>query len=325
MKEALYYKLEDDKIRCQLCPQNCLIAEGRSGKCRVRKVKNGKLYATSYGEVSALNIDPIEKKPLYHFYPGSRILSLGTVGCNLSCNFCQNYSIAQEEARETKYLSPKEAVALAKEKNSLGIAYTYSEPLVWYEYILATAKLARKNNLENVLVTNGMINSEPFNELIKIIDAMNIDLKAFSNQFYQKLCGGMLEPVKQRIKSASERVHLEITTLLIPGHNDSEEMIERLTDWIAEIDPEISLHLSRYFPNYQLQEEITPVETLLKAKKIAEQKLDYVYLGNLKHQQARDTYCPECNNLLIKRDLVLEINLSNNQCPNCGKTISVIS
>ena len=325
MKKALYYKLEDDKIRCQLCPQNCLIAESKSGKCRVRKVKGSKLYATSYGEVSALNIDPIEKKPLYHFYPDSEILSLGTVGCNLSCKFCQNYSIAQEEKSQTKTLSPEEAVALADEKNSLGIAYTYSEPLVWYEYILATAKLARENNLQNVLVTNGMINSEPFNELIEVIDAMNIDLKAFSESFYQQLCGGMLEPVKQTIKAANKKLHLEITTLLIPGHNDSKETIEELTEWIAEIDPEIPLHLSRYFPRYQLQEQITPVETLLKAKEIAEQKLDYVYLGNLNHQTARNTYCPNCNKLLINRDLALEIKLKNNKCPECGKEIKIIT
>ncbi len=325
MKEALYYKSENDKIRCQLCPQNCLIAEGKTGKCRVRKVKDGKLYAISYGEVSALNIDPIEKKPLYHFYPGSEILSVGTMGCNLSCKFCQNYSIAQEEGRKTKTLMPKEAVALADEKNSVGIAYTYSEPLVWYEYILATAKLARENDIKNVLVTNGMINPEPFNELIEVIDAMNIDLKAFSEQFYRQLCGGMLEPVKKTIKAASKSLHLEITTLLIPGHNDSEEMIEKLTEWIAEIDSEIPLHLSRYFPSYQLQEQITPVETLLKAKEIAEQKLDYVYLGNLKHQAARNTYCPNCNKLLVKRDLGLEINLKQNKCPKCGKEINIIT
>ena len=324
MKEALYYKLEDDKIRCQLCPQNCLIAEGKSGKCRVRKVKDGKLYASSYGEVSALNADPIEKKPLYHFHPGTKILSLGTVGCNLSCKFCQNYSIAQEQGRETKYLSPEEAVALAKEKNLVGIAYTYSEPLVWYEYILATAKLARENNLKNVLVTNGMINQKPFNNLLENIDAMNIDLKAFSEQFYQKLCGGMLEPVKETIKAASKKLHLEITTLLIPGHNDSTKMINTLTDWLAEINAEIPLHFSRYFPRYQLQEQITPVETLLKAKEIAEQKLAYVYLGNLKYQDAKNTYCPECNSLLIKRDLTLEINLKHNKCPNCGTKINII-
>ncbi|OCL27803.1 AmmeMemoRadiSam system radical SAM enzyme [Orenia metallireducens] len=325
MKEALYYTYEEDKIKCHLCPHYCLLAEGQNGRCQVRKVEDNRLITITYNQVSAVALDPIEKKPLFHFYPGSQILSLGTVGCNLKCKFCQNHNIVHDTESRTETITPKEAVHLALDYNSIGIAYTYSEPLVWYEYILETAQLAYQKGLKNVLVTNGMINPEPLKELLPYIDAVNLDVKAFTEDFYREICKGSLNPVKRTAELVYQDILLEITTLLIPGLNDSEEEIKELVDWIATLDISIPLHFSRYFPQYQLDIPPTSIDSLIRAKEIADKKLDYVYLGNVEGQEYRNTYCPKCNKEVISRNYnSVQINLDGKSCSNCGQEIKVI-
>jgi pyruvate formate lyase activating enzyme len=282
VQEAAYYEQQGDTIKCLLCPHYCQLDEGDTGLCQVRKVENNKLWATSYGRVSSVAVDPIEKKPLYNYHPQSQILSLGSIGCNLSCQFCQNYQIAQELDIPTKQLSSQEAVELAKQKESFGIAYTYSEPLIWYEYLLDTAQLAHQEGLKNILVTNGYINPEPLKELLTYIDAVNLDLKAMTEEFYHQTCQGQLQAVKETVKIINQSdAHLEITTLIIPDLNDDLEELKELVDFIASLDPDIPLHLSRYFPCYQLDKPPTPKETLYQAQEIAEEKLTNVYLGNI--------------------------------------------
>ena len=282
MQEADYYTQQDSKIKCLLCPHYCELSEGQTGLCQVRKVKDNKLWASSYAQVSSVALDPIEKKPLYEYHPQNQILSLGSIGCNLSCQFCQNYRIAQELDIPTRELTPQEAVDLAQQKDSFGLAYTYSEPLIWYEYVRDTAKLAHKNGLKNVLVTNGTINPEPLKELLPYINAVNLDLKAFREEFYQEICHGDLAAVKESAKIInSSDTHLELTTLIIPDLNDDPAEIKRLVAWIAALNPNIPLHLSRYFPKYKLDKPPTPRKTLYQAQEIAEEKLNNVYLGNI--------------------------------------------
>ncbi|MGI6129370.1 MAG: AmmeMemoRadiSam system radical SAM enzyme [bacterium] len=284
MKRALYWEsLSEDKVKCHLCPHDCLISPGHAGICRMRVNKEGTLYAANYARVSSIALDPIEKKPLYHFHPGKDILSLGTVGCNLKCSFCQNYSISQEDA-PTRELPPEQAVRLAKEQgpDCIGLAYTYSEPLMWYEYVLDTATLAKRAGLQNVLVTNGYIRLDPLKELLPVIHALNIDVKSFSDDFYQQLCRGRLDPVLKTVEAAVlAGCHVELTTLIIPGHNDSPTEIKSLSSFIADISPTIPLHLSRYFPQYKLNLPPTPLVTLEQAQIISREKLNYVYIGNV--------------------------------------------
>jgi len=332
MKEALFYKLVDkDKgiIKCLLCPKGCLIKEGQVGFCRSRKNINNKLYSLIYSKVSSCGFDPIEKKPLYHFYPGTPVLSLGTVGCSFSCSFCQNWTISQGsiENVSVEELSPERAVQLALDNNSPGIAYTYSEPLIWYEYVLDTAIIAKKNNLKNILVTNGFINREPLLKLLPFIDAMNIDLKSFRNSFYQKYCKGSLSPVLQTIEIAKSYSHIEITNLVIPGLNDQDEEIKELVNWVASQGENIPLHFSRYFPCYKMNIDATPISTLYKARDIAQKKLKYVYIGNIWDEEANTTYCGNCKKILIKRTGYNIINLGldkTGKCRYCGEQVARI-
>ena len=283
MHEALYYERKDGKrTKCHLCPYECLIPPSGKGACGVRMNKDGTLYTLVYGKTTGISLDPIEKKPLYRYHPGEYILSLGTRGCNLHCDFCQNWHISQEVDGPTEDITSEEIVDRAKEHRSFGIAYTYNEPFIWYEFVLDTAKLARQNGLENVLVTNGFVNIEPLKEMLPFIGAMNIDLKAFDEDFYTKVCKGRLKPVLDVIKLSAKHCHVELTCLLIPTLNDSKTMIKKMTDWIFEnLGPTTPLHLSRYFPCYKMTLPSTPVETLETAKKIAEEKLKYVYVGNV--------------------------------------------
>ena len=283
MKEALYYeKLGDKKVRCHLCPTECVILPGNHGACGVRLNKLGILYSEIYGKITSLALDPIEKKPLYHYHPKESILSIGTKGCNFHCDFCQNWQISQNLSALTENITAEEVVAKTKECGSFGIAYTYNEPFIWYEFVLEIAKLAKKNGLENVLVTNGYVNSEPLEELLPYIDAMNIDLKAFSDDFYVKMCKGKLQPVLEVIKRAHRDCHIELTTLIIPTLNDSDEEIKREVDWIHDnLGPETPLHFSRYFPCYKMNIPPTSIKTLERAAEIALRRLKYVYLGNV--------------------------------------------
>lgn len=331
MKEAAYYTKidQEDAVKCLLCPRECSIRPGALGVCRARKNIEGKLYSTVYGEYTSIAIDPVEKKPLYHFYPGRTILSLGTRGCNLLCKFCQNWEISQGDV-ETEHIEPDEVVALAKKyrdrADCIGIAYTYSEPVVWYEFVLDTAKIAQEEGLKNVLVTNGEIRPEPLEAILPYIDAMNIDVKAFTEGFYKKICGGSLAPVKETVELASQKCHVELTNLVIPGLNDSPEEISQLIDWVAGINDAIPLHFSRYFPNYQMDLPPTPVDTLEMAWKAAKERLKYVYVGNIPHSEWDDTICYQCGKTVIQRRgfSVTDINLVNGHCAFCGAKIHVI-
>jgi pyruvate formate lyase activating enzyme len=317
-------------VHCLLCPQNCHIRPGRSGLCRYRRNYHGELHATSYGQVSSSGFDPIEKKPLYHFLPGSHIFSAGTVGCNLACGFCQNWQISQAEA-ETEYLAPTEAARLAGAtlrggRKSVGIAYTYSEPLVWWEYVFDTAAIVHQAGLANILVTNGFIQEEPLRKLLPLIDAMNVDVKAFTDRYYGEVCHGRLAPVLKTVETAHrEGVHVEVTTLLVPGLNDGPEEIEQLAGWLGGLDRSIPLHLSRYFPNYKMTEPgPTPASSLRRAREIARRHLEYVYVGNAFDLESADTTCPRCGRLVIAREgyAVRTPGLNGARCIGCGTEIT---
>jgi pyruvate formate lyase activating enzyme len=247
-------------------------------------------------------MDPIEKKPLYHFFPGSWIFSVGSFGCNFRCKFCQNWQIAQLTEVPTEEISAEELVNVAsRQKDNIGIAYTYNEPTIWYEYVIECASLARKKGLKNVLVTNGFIEKEPLEKLLPFIDAMNIDVKAYTEDFYRDITFGKLSPVKRTVEIAQKSCHVEITTLLIPGMNDGEDEVEALAKWLASLRKDIPLHLTRYFPNFKLDLPPTPVETIRRAREIAMKYLDYVYTGNVVDEEGSNTYCPKCGELLIAR------------------------
>ncbi len=324
--EARYYeKLDGRRVRCLLCPHRCLIAPGKRGNCRVRANVDGTLEASSYGRLVTVAIDPIEKKPLFHFHPGAQILSTGPNGCNLSCTFCQNWQISQTEL-PTQRASPAELVELAKRERSIGIAYTYTEPLVWFEYLLDACALARAAGLVNVLVSNGTINPEPLAELLPLVDAMNIDLKSMDQEFYRKVCGGDRNTVLHTIEQASQRSWVEVTNLVIPGLNDADSNIDELAGWLAGVDPLIPLHLSRYFPQYKLDAPPTPEDTLIRMKQRAAEKLSYVYVGNCTVPGGEDTNCPTCGNLLIARSgyTTRLAGIKGKNCRNCGRPADII-
>lgn len=295
----------DKLVECQLCPHKCRINEGKTGICKVRKNIDGKLYLLNYGEITSIALDPIEKKPLFHFYPGHTIISIGSWGCNLKCEFCQNWEISQKRPPYIKNIEPEELVAIANEyksKGNIGIAYTYNEPIVLYEFVYNTAKLARTKGLKNVLVTNGYINHEPLEEIGRYIDAMNIDLKAFDNEFYRKICGGTYEPVLSTIEfCVKNNIHVEITTLVITDDNDNLEQLEREFKTLSEISKDIPLHLSRYHPAYKYTKPATKIEFLIEAYKKATKYLNYVYLGNVWNEKYENTYCPKCGSVAIIR------------------------
>lgn len=287
MKKAIYFKkLGNKKVQCELCPKNCIILEGKTGFCSARKNIKGDLYSLVYGNPISIHIDPIEKKPLYHFLLGTDVLSFGTIGCNLNCKFCQNFDISRAKFEDFNYekITPQQIVELAMKNKCKSIAYTYNEPTVFYEFALETAKIARKKGIKNVIVSNGFINKEPLQKLAEYIDAANIDLKSFSEDFYKSLCSASLKNVLGSIKILKNAgAHIELTTLVIPGKNDSVTEIEKIAKWIKEnIGQETVYHLSRFFPMHKMQDvEVTPVETLKKLEKIAKKYLKFVYLGNI--------------------------------------------
>lgn len=272
-------------LLCDICPRGCVIKEGHRGFCAGRANQGGKISAENYGKVTSIALDPIEKKPLRRFQPGSYVLSVGSYGCNLRCPFCQNYRISMEQKpSEYMEITPlqliEKAVQLAPAGN-IGIAYTYNEPLIGYEFVRDCARLAKEKGLDNIVVTNGYINEEPFLKLLPLIDAFNIDLKSFSPGFYKSI-GGDLEIVKNSIKLATEQSHVEVTMLVIAGENDSEEEMKELCNWLSSLDSTIPLHISRFFPAYKMSNRgPTPVSTVLKLAEIARESLQYVYEGNL--------------------------------------------
>ena len=319
MKEALYYKkLSDQKVQCLLCPHFCVIPIGENGKCNGRKNIEGKLYSTNYAETITISLDPMEKKPLYHFFPGEQVLSIGPNSCNFSCKFCQNYTSSQQKTH-TIEITPGKLLDLCKQHLCMFVSFTYTEPFTWFEFVLEASKLLQENRIKTNMVTNGFVNPEPLKELLPYIDAMNIDLKSMDDEFYRNICDGRLQPVLETIKTASQKCHLEVTNLLITGENDSEEQIRKLVDFMAEVNPEIPLHFSRYFPTYKMSNPPTPISHLKKAQEIAEEKLCYVYVGNVITE--KDTHCPNCNHLLISRSHTMECDIMQGKCPSCGHKI----
>jgi pyruvate formate lyase activating enzyme len=287
---------------------------------------DGKLIAENYGEVVSWAVDPIEKKPLYHFYPGAEIFSVATYGCNLRCPFCQNWEISQQRA-PAQYIAPAELVAMVRRYRLNLISYTYNEPLVWFEYVRDAGKLMHEAGIKNVLVTNGMINPEPLAELLPVIDALNIDLKSIQPEFYRDYVHGVLEAVLNTIRTTRKQCHIELTTLLIPGRNDADAEIERLTDFVASLGENTVLHFSRYFPRHKATEPVTPESTLLRAAAIARQRLNYVYLGNFAAgPEFRDTFCPQCGTLLVTRAHYQGrvLNVRNGKCGQCGRPVDLV-
>jgi len=284
IKAQYYTKLDNGVIHCQLCPHNCHIKPDKKGICGVRANSGGELYAESYGQLSSLALDPIEKKPLYRFQSGSMILSAGSYGCNFSCSYCQNYGISMEKP-ETAFISPENLVYKAfclKESGNIGLAYTYNEPFISYEYVLDCCKLIRDRGMKNVLVTNGYVQEAPLLEMLPFIDAMNIDLKSISHEFYRNICNGNVDHVNRTIEIASKVCHVEITCLVIPGLNDSEEEIDNMAMWLSSLSPEIPLHLTRFFPRYKmLDKPVTPRFVLENLVSVAKKHLRHVYMGNI--------------------------------------------
>jgi pyruvate formate lyase activating enzyme len=322
-REALFYeKLDDGSVRCRLCPNLCVVKEGSSGRCMVRKNESGTLLTHSYGNTVTAAIDPIEKKPLYHFMPGSPILSIGPNGCTLTCDHCQNWQISQEQA-PVRYISPEELVTLAGKDGSVGVAFTYTEPLIWFEYLLDALPLLTGAGLKSVLVTNGYLNEEPARQIVPLVDAFNVDLKSFDDSFYRKYCGGSIEPVKAFIELAARHAHVEVTCLVIPGLNDSREDIGRMARWLASISKEIPLHLSRFFPRFRMDDRPpTPQETLGMAYTAAREYLDYVYVGNIFIEGTENTVCPSCGaDAILRSGYSAELRAAGGECPSCGHYI----
>ena len=316
-------------VQCQLCPKKCILRPGERGNCRVRANINGKLVTLVYGKAATYHVDPIEKKPLFHFYPATRIFSIATAGCNMHCLNCQNWELSQSNPEDINSidLSPEMIVDAVTRYRIPSIAYTYNEPVIFYEYVYDTSKLSREKGIKNVLVTAALINQEPLKELLKYIDAATVDIKAMSESFYRKICDGYLEPVLEAVKTMWQTgIHLELSNLVIPTLNDDDASIKRLTDWIAtNISTDVPLHFLRFFPQYKMKHIYpTPVKTLEKVREIAKNSgMKYVYIGNVPGHPAESTYCPRCGRLLIKRIgyFVVENHIKNGKCPYCGYPI----
>jgi pyruvate formate lyase activating enzyme len=329
-REARYWeRLDEGRVRCLLCPRRCTVPPGGRGTCEVRENRGGTYYTLTYGNPCAVHVDPIEKKPLFHFLPGTTSFSIASAGCNLDCKFCQNWQISQARPEDlmNQRLPPEDVVEAAVASGSLTVAYTYTEPTIFFEYMLDCAKLAHTRGLRNVYHSNGFINPEPLRELCRYMDAANIDLKGFTEDYYSDMSNGSLAPVLTSLKILKGAgVHLEITTLLVPGRNDDPETLRAMCRWIHDnLGASVPLHFSRFHPQYKLTNVApTPVETLDLARAIAlEEGLKYVYIGNVPGHEANSTYCPECGARVIYRIgySVELVGLSNGACVRCGAAI----
>ncbi len=328
---ALWKPLDQGRVQCRLCSQFCRIDEGGRGKCGVRENRGGTLFTLVYDKVAAANLDPVEKKPLYHFLPGTQTFSFGTVGCNMSCLFCQNASLSQSPKNnmpiEGRKVTPDELVRAALASGARSISYTYSEPTIFFELMRDTAVLAKKNGLKNIMVSNGFQSPQCLKELAPLIDAANIDLKAFTNDFYVRICGAKLDPVKKNLARIREMGWwLEVTTLLIPGLNDAEEELRGMAAFLVkELGPDTPWHLSRFHPDFtMLDRPPTPPATLDMARRIGlEAGLRFVYVGNLGPREQNDTPCPSCGAVVVRRAGFAcgPVRLRNGACPECGATV----
>lgn len=327
--EARYYKKKEKTTHCFLCRHNCKIPQGKKGICKVRENKNGKLLTLIYNKPVSVAIDPIEKKPLFHFHPGSMSLSYSTTGCNFKCDFCQNWQISQNLVENVEEFTPEQMVNLAKKEKTGIIAHTYTEPTVFFEYAFDIAKLSNSKGMKNVFVTNGYTEDQPLKDISPYLDAANIDLKSFNESFYKRLCGAKLEEVLKTIKLYKKLgIWVEITNLIIPGHNDDMGEIKQMCEWIkTNCGSETPLHFSRYFPCYKMNAPPTPEEILLKAHKIASDVgMRYIYIGNIPNHM-EDTLCWRCGESVIRRFgfHVLENQLKKKRCPKCGAKIDIVS
>jgi len=333
MKEALFYeKMGDEAVRCLLCPNQCVLSDGQRGFCRVREPVKGKLYTLVYELICSMHIDPIEKKPLFHVLPGSKTFSIATAGCNSRCKFCQNWTISQRSPDQTsnQRLSCRNVVAAASSNGCASIAYTYTEPIVFYEYMLETSMIAKSNGRLNIAITGGKINPEPLRRLCRVLDAANVDLKAFNDKYLRDICAQKLDTILRTLTILKqEGVWVEITNLIVPTLNDNFGDIRRMTRWIKEtLGADVPIHFSRFWPQYKLRSLYpTPVETLKQARDIAlEEGLQYVYIGNVPDMGAESTVCPNCKKTVIKRIgyTVLQNNIIGGKCKFCGYKIAGI-
>ena len=327
-------QLDDGRVLCEACNQHCKLSEGEYGVCGIRKIEKGQLQLLTYGLAAAVNVDPVEKKPMFHFLPKSRAFSVGTVGCNFSCKFCQNADISQfpkeHNHRVTgQPLAPEQIVTLAKEYNCDSVAYTYNEPVVFFEYTYDTAKLAHEAGLKNIYVTSGFETHKAIDTLLPYLDGMNIDIKAFTEAFYRDICGAKLKPVLDTVKYAHDKgIWIEVTTLLIPGKNDSDEEIRNIARFLADLDPNIPWHVSGFYPMYKMLDvPPTPPSTLIRAYNIGkEEGLNFVYIGNYDDEDRESTYCPSCGFKVIERSghigqFVQDHLTEEGNCPKCGTHI----
>ncbi len=335
MEEARYYTiLQDGRARCTLCPHYCLLREGSRGLCLARSYHGGKIITENYGKVTALHLDPIEKKPLYHFFPGKKILSVGSFGCNLSCGWCQNCEIAHHGSEAFGHLpvsSVASIVQSAASSESIGLAYTYNEPGIWFEFMMEMASMVRETGMKNVVVSNGYLNPRPLEELLDVADAFNIDLKGFSEAFYRRQAGGKLQPVLDTLKAVARKgIHQEVTFLVIPGLNDDLSLFREMVRWISsELGPKTVLHLSRYFPAGKMQTPPTPVKLLEEMLHAAREVLNFVYPGNVSlGNENLQTRCPACQHLLVERygyqTSVKGLSFTG-ACEKCGEQVAICS
>lgn len=328
--EARYWEKQGESVKCLLCPHSCLIPPGKAGICGTRENRGGALQSMNYGLLSSIALDPVEKKPLFHVDPGGYLLSVGSYGCNFKCEFCQNWQISQGRPDLYK-VEPAEVVNTALEQQKkhagvTGIAYTYNEPTVWMEFIEDCAKAAKEKGLRNVLVTNGYISQGVLKRVLPVIDALNIDVKGWTEEFYRKIIHGRLQPVLDAVEAAHRESWVEVTYLVIPGENDRDEDVSALAGWLKSLSPAIPLHLSRYFPAYHFDRPPTPVQTLERLREVAMKDLHYVYIGNAWKRGFADTFCPECKTPLLERGgLELEVShLDGDACPKCGRKLEMV-
>jgi len=331
MEAMLYEKLPNERVKCNLCAHRCIIQNSKKGICRVRENWGGKLYVMNYGKLIAQHVDPIEKKPLFHFYPGSSAYSIATKGCNFQCEFCQNYKISQIPGHENRIIGsdsvPEGTIVKAMQNGCKSIAYTYTEPTIYYEYMYDVAQLAYEKSIKNVLITNGFITPEALQTIAPYLDAANVDLKSFTNDFYIKTCKGKLQPVLDTIKLLNQLgIWIEVTTLVIPTLTDTEQEFRSIAEFIMSVSGEIPWHISAFYPAYRLKYlSPTPLAVLNQALEIGlETGLQYVYLGNLTNNVTEDTRCPGCGQILIERKNfgITKNKIQEGHCPNCGRNIA---
>jgi pyruvate formate lyase activating enzyme len=330
--EASFYEKEGDKVRCSLCPHSCLIADGKRGLCGVRENRAGVLYSLIYGLASSIHPDPIEKKPLFHFLPGSTSISFGSIGCNLFCLHCQNYSISRARIGDLDLtrIAPEDVVRYARRFEAKSVSWTYNEPAIWHEFTTMASKVAHESGLKTNYVTNGFIQEAPLRELKGVIDAMNIDVKAFRESFYKEICRGRLAPVLRACEIALELgIHVELTYLIIPERNDSEEEIRDFCKWVVDsMRSDVPVHFSAFHPDYKMADlPRTSDHSMLKAYGIAKKEgIEFVYLGNVYAGDKDDTFCPKCSARVIERDgfWIKSTNLKGNKCGKCGASLNLV-